>query len=287
MLDSKILFATTTRNPSRKFVKSIEKIYDIGMKFSQFKILIIESDSSEKYHAYLDNFFGNENIKIIKLGNLKSQIENGELRTARIAFARNKYLEYLNESEEYQTYDYLMIFDSDGISNLISFNQIVKAININEDWSAQFPNQLIYYYDIYALRSENWVEENYKITREKYLSAGFSPKQAVLKSLSNKIVHIKKNNGLIPVQSAFGGFGIYKISRIGNSKYLGVKNGNSECEHISFNSEINKNYPGTLFINPKLISGTGFPDKTFRSKILMNIIPSFIFTFLYKIFKEK
>ena len=129
---------------------------------------------------------GNENIKIIKLGNLKSQIENGELRTARIAFARNKYLEYLNESEEYQTYDYLMIFDSDGISNLISFNQIVEAININEDWSAQFPNQLIFYYDIYALRSENWVEENYKITREKYLSNGFSPKQAILKSLSNK-----------------------------------------------------------------------------------------------------
>ena len=100
--------------------------------------MIIESDSSEKYHAYLNNFLGNENIKIIKLGNLKSQIENGELRTARIAFARNKYLEYLNESEEYQTYDYLMIFDSDGISNLISFNQIVKAININEDWSHNF-----------------------------------------------------------------------------------------------------------------------------------------------------
>ena len=126
MLNSKILFATTTRNPSRKFVKSIEKIHDIGMKFSQFKILIIESDSSEKYHAYLNNFLGNENIKIIKLGNLKSQIENGELRTARIAFARNKYLEYLNESEEYKTYDYLMIFDSDGISNLISFNQILE-----------------------------------------------------------------------------------------------------------------------------------------------------------------
>ena len=85
-----------------------------------------------------------------------------------------------------------MIFDSDGISNLISFNQIVEAININEDWSAQFPNQLIFYYDIYALRSENWVEENYKITREKYLSKGFSPKQAILKSLSNQIIHIKK-----------------------------------------------------------------------------------------------
>ena len=56
--------------------------------------------------------------------------------------------------------------------------------------------------------------------------------------------------------------------------------------NILNNSEINK-ITLALLINPKLISGTGFPDKTFRSKILMKTIPSFIFNFLYKIFKEK
>jgi hypothetical protein len=287
MLNSKILFATTTRNPSKKFIKSIKKMYKIGKKFSQFKILIIESDSSQKYHSYLNSFLGNNNIEIIKLGNLKSQIKYGDLRTARIAFARNTYLRYLKKHKKYQTYDYLIAFDSDGISNLISYNKICEAISIKKDWSAQFPNQLIFYYDIYALRSKNWVEENYKITRDRYLSEGFSPKDAIVKSLSNKIIHINKNRGLIPVQSAFGGFGIYKVSRIGNSEYIGTNNGSSKCEHVSFNKEINKNYPDTLFINPKLISGLGFPDKTFRNKILMNIIPSFIFSFLYKILKRK
>ena len=42
-----------------------------------------------------------------------------------------------------------------------------------------------------------------------------------------------------------------------------------------------------LYINPKLISGLGFPEHTFGPKILIKLIPSFIFNFLYQKYKQR
>ena len=80
MLDSKF-FSLLLQEIHQENLLSLRKIYDIVWNFS------IQNDHwirfIRKYHAYLNNFLGNENIKI-KLGNLKSQIENGELRTIKL-----------------------------------------------------------------------------------------------------------------------------------------------------------------------------------------------------------
>ena len=56
MLNKKILFATTVRNPGKKFKKSVEKFYKIGQKFQEFEIIIVESDSLNR--KYLKHFEG-------------------------------------------------------------------------------------------------------------------------------------------------------------------------------------------------------------------------------------
>lgn len=284
MKNKKVIFATTVRNPGKNFKKSIEKFFNIGQNFQDFEIIIIESDSSN--HKYLKPFENQNRFVVKKLGNLQKNIKNGHLRTERISFSRNHYLKYIKEHPE-KNFDYLIVFDSDGVSNLINYVKIKEALLIKEDWSAQFANQLIYYYDIFALRAKNWVEENYKLSRDKYIKNNMSPKKAILNSLTNKILHISTKKNLIPVESAFGGFGIYKVNRIGSSQYIGNVNGESICEHVPFNRAIEEAYPGTLYINPKLISGLGFPEHTIGPKILLHFIPSFIFNMLYRYYKIK
>ena len=284
MLNKKILFATTVRNPGKKFKKSVEKFYKIGQKFQEFEIIIVESDSLNR--KYLKHFENQNNIVVKKLGRLKENIIDGHLRTERISFSRNEYIKHLKENPD-KNFDYLIVFDSDGVSNLITYKKIKEALIIKNDWSAQFSNQLVYYYDIFALRSKDWVDKNYKLSRDEYIKNGMNPKKAILNSLTNKILHISSKKNLIRVESAFGGFGIYKVSRIGSAKYIGNFKGESICEHVPFNRAIDEAYPGTLYINPKLISGLGFPEHTFGPKILIKMIPSFIFNFLYQKYKQR
>ena len=70
------------------------------------------------------------------------------------------------------------------------------------------------------------------------------------------MIKINSSSKLIEVDSAFGGFAIYKKSDIpAEARYIGLsKNGGEVCEHISFHYSIKKNQ-GSIFINPKLVIG--------------------------------
>ena len=72
-----------------------------------------------------------------------------------------------------------------------------------------------------------------------------------------------KKNGLLEIDSAFGGIAIYKISSIPNEcKYIGEYLENNEeefkpydekCEHVDFNKCIKKN-GGKLFLNTEFLT---------------------------------
>jgi hypothetical protein len=65
----------------------------------------------------------------------------------------------------------------------------------------------------------------------------------------------------IHVESAFGGFGIYKMESIKNLKYSGVNDtGLPICEHVPLNLDIGR-AGGKLFINPRLLN-CGVNDHT-------------------------
>ena len=53
------------------------------------------------------------------------------------------------------------------------------------------------------------------------------------------------DNQMIPVKSAFNGYGLYKIKSIMNSSYLG----NLQCEHLNLAKDMINNKK-KLFINP-------------------------------------
>ena len=283
MNNFKIIFATTTRNPSRSFLKSFFQMKKIGENFKDQRIIIIESDSDKNLNEYFKEISNEPRVIVKRLGSLKNKIKHGKLRTERIAFSRNEYISMIKNSKDLIGFDFLAIYDSDGASRMINYKSIEAALKINTDWTAQFANQLFFYYDIFALRAKGWVEKNPKEIRESLIVNKMSEKKAYIKAFSRNMKHIKKNGKLINVESAFGSFGIYKIKDIGNAFYRGNLNGKPYCEHVTFNLDLiaqNKK----LFINPNLISSLGFPQHTFLPKFLIYLLPEKVFKIIYKNF---
>jgi hypothetical protein len=73
-------------------------------------------------------------------------------------------------------------------------------------------------------------------------------------------VHMKpipRNFGLIPVRSAFGGFGVYQTIYLNGCYYEAFDQiTKQKCEHVSFHDCIISN-GGRIFINPKFQNADG------------------------------
>ena len=66
--------------------------------------------------------------------------------------------------------------------------------------------------------------------------------------------NINTNLDWIEVDSAFGGFVIFKKNILKNCLYVGTyPDGSPICEHVPFNKQI-RNNGGRIFINPQLIN---------------------------------
>lgn len=288
MKNKKIIFATTTKNPKINYLENqINNYIKIGQKFSEFKIILIESNSENEINInhFKKKYINEKNIVFKNLGNTNKNVRYPHLRTEQIAYARNQYLKLIFESEKLSLYDYLVIFDSDGVVNRMKYSDLLKIISLEYDWSAQFPNQLFFYYDIYALRAKDWINHDVLLPFNESIKNDNNPHFSYKYHISKYIKKIPRNLKPFNVISAFGGIGIYKISRIENSKYKGNLDGELLCEHVHFNSIINQNYPNTLFINPQWISHSGINEHTIKSKIL-TLLPNSVFNFFYRMFKN-
>lgn len=182
-----------------------------------------------------------------------------------------------------------MVIDmDDAFCYPINQSVVLESINfiLSEiDNAAIFSNQIGTYYDMWALRHKTicdvdiW-EELFDYVRENKVT----DVEAFNATFKRKIFSINKDNNIFEVDSAFGGYGIYKLNYIINNKspYLGSKvkvldlepNINicrwSMCEHVNFHNGI-QNQGGKLFINPKLITGENinieFPAYGYRNMI--------------------
>ena len=233
-----------------KYIKNnLDIIEKIGQQFKEYKVVIYENDSidntreilidnkKDNYHYIFEN-----NISIKK-------------RTERIAYCRNKILDFVNTN--FIHFDYMLMLDLDDIiaSGELS-NTIHSCFLYNTDqWDAMFANCSDEYYDIYALRKKNYLTtccwNNVYLARRN----GIPHYIAYIECIQKYIINYPINTKLIPVISAFGGAGLYKIKSIENSKYLGVEESHIDkqiCEHVPFHqSFIDRG--SKLYINPRML----------------------------------
>ena len=241
-------------------VKDIEKslskdIKNISKALSFFKEVhwfLVESDSSDNSKKALfeaknaNNNFDYVSIKILD--------KSYSFRTERLAIARNKYLSHIRDRIDTSEFPYIVIADFNLLNNKLSMESVISSWS-RTDWDVVTANQSSRYYDIWALRHPLWSPNDCWEQHEflkKYIK---TPEVVNSYSLRSRMIKIPKDSDWIAVDSAFGGFAIYRSSFLLNDvNYEGTNDvGNIICEHVPFNRKI-KELGARIFINTNLIN---------------------------------
>ena len=265
-MNKKILLVGTVSNVAKTIEKELKVVLKALSVFNSIEVFLVESDSTDETVRILEKIaLNNSNVKFIALGKLKDKYPH---RIARIAYCRNIYVKYIRDNNSFGKWDYVAVADLDGMNFKLKKKGIKSCFETNIDWDGVMANQRFGYYDLYALRAPGWVEgdcfeelETVKKNTKQPLQSKNNFINFILSfrhfdKLRKSIIYdrmkiIPKKSGFVKVQSAFGGFAIYKPEIFFISDYQNNREINIFSEHIYFHLKINS---VCLFINPRLIN---------------------------------
>lgn len=229
---SKNCFSTLSKNLS--FLLKLKKL-----NFADIHIIIVDSDSDDGTKEFCK--------KLLKTGSLNQFIELDNLeikhnsRIERLSICRNEALDYLktlNDDLIYIPMD--MDIELFIYTKIEVFKKLILSFYDNQNYEGLFPFSLPYYYDIFALRKMGWTKGNNMLKAEK-----IKKRILLFSGIINYIFifRIQKpptffKDKYILVESAFGGIGMYKISKKLLTKInykIEKSNIDFVSEHISFN----------------------------------------------------
>jgi hypothetical protein len=245
------LIIGVARNCERSIGKSIAKMVELSALFGRAEMVLITNDNTDKTVAAIGSSgFEKRGGKLIVLDGLAKRIKS---RTERLAFARNEGLRYLWGLGDVP--DYLGMLDSDGVNSaLVTGRAFVDAIDTApQNWCGVFANQQPYYYDIFALRHAKWcaVDCVAEVARRPF----YVPRPFAQWNITGaRQIAIPPAAKPIRVESAFGGFGLYRTAAIKDCWYQGKDGGADVCEHVAFNRAIEAKGLGGLYILPALLN---------------------------------
>ncbi len=227
----------------------------LGSQFDDWGYVFLENDSVDNTRNLLTQFDLKHSRGVVRsIARLDAEIN---LRTERLASLRNRCLEEIFVSPQLSEFDYLIIMDLDAVNENIDDERVLELIDVsNPDWTAVFANQSERYYDIWALRHPTWSPDDcWKRVRER--PTDMSRDDAIDVFLKQRRIKLEPERGFVEVQSAFGGFGIYKLQALHGCRYVGIDDKGEEiCEHVSFHKDLTDK-GAKLYIDATLINGRG------------------------------
>ena len=244
-----IAFCGLARDIKGSFKMMRRKYEYLGSFFKDYVIIIVENDSTDGTRGLLNKWRMENNRVIIlgcgfnkdecKMGTRKFNSFNaGEERIGKMAMLRNIYMNLINHI----TFDYTAIVDYDilgsiyidGIAHTIYNLETYKDIDaIGANSINTFINA---YYDSFA-----FIKDGDNIDFKNYFEKGKHDFDVY------KTIDYRLGQPLKKVRSCFGGFVIYKTSKIKNRKYSSAPKGKIGCEHVYFNDGLR------MYINPSMI----------------------------------
>ncbi len=246
-----VVIAGCCRNVENFIKQNLQVIDSIGEQFDKYQVLIFENDSTDSTRQILYDK-KKPNYEYIFEDNV-----NIQKRTERIAYCRNKLLDKIYS--DYLTYDYVLFVDMDDV---LASGKLAETIGscfmYNADqWDGMFANSSSYYYDIWALRKKGYLESD--VWNDVYMlqSVGIGYQKAVDKCVTTYQINYPIDSKIIPVISAFGGAGLYKLSILIKLKprYNGIESSHINgmiCEHVPFNQLLCSS-KAKLYINPRML----------------------------------
>jgi hypothetical protein len=265
---NKILVTGIVKDISKTIDSDLLQIENALSDFKEVLWFLVESDSKDSSVEKLEKLSkSRENFRYISLGSIQ---DAGKPRTIGMARARNICLEEVKSYAPYSEVDYVAVSDFNRLNSRLSVVGIRSCFE-NPIWDACFANQSGRYYDVWALRHPLWSPNDCWQQHAFFRKFYRFPELALNASVRNRMIHIPRNSDWIEVDSAFGGFGIYKHETYLLGSYTGITSENLPiCEHVPFHEGLRKSGKH-LFINPQLIN-THSTDHSQR----MNLLRTFV-----------
>jgi hypothetical protein len=231
----------------------LHNVSRIANLYSHAAFVFVENDSRDNTREILQRWLSERASSFLVCLNKLADRETR--RTARLAIARNAYMEAVHY-HHLAKLDHLLVLDFDIVNtNVISEKSIAEAIRFLDSSSRNagvFANQLPYY-DIWALRHDLWCPDDcwaQIANRPPYLPRH----RAIERYFTSRQIRISPDSPPVAVRSAFGGLAIYKLDFVRAARYVGLLPGGSEiCEHVAFN-EAAVRAGGMLYIYPGLLN---------------------------------
>ncbi len=163
-------------------------------------------------------------------------------REERLAYCRNQLLSSIRAVDEEQATGSIYFpvdldIDVDWSPQIAHLSAAIALVQ-SGTLDGVFPASRPLYYDIHALRAEGWSPGDPWLAVSRARRAGPFIPRWILQGL---LVHSKQvplerlqaQGRLIPVDSAFGGFGVYLFDRVREREYVSTTK--DRCEHVAFN----------------------------------------------------
>ncbi len=272
-LPFRVIIAGCARNVARDLPSVLRNIERMAAVFQESHVVICENDSVDGTLGILRQWSERANLESYIL----SQSLDLRPRVLRIAWARNHILEYVRH-HSFDSYDYLIMMDMDETNKGISLRGFLTSFACPFDWDVMCANQLHYYYDFFALRTDRYNRNPWSPAERGRWTTGFDLNLWFEDGVSDG-KRILPNNDPIPVISCFGGLGIYKMASIegiiyepekvlneDGSQFIHPETGIEEydCEHVNFHEQIRKRHGAKIYINPRMINNSKLYYRYFR-----------------------
>ena len=245
-------------------LRSVERL--VGC-FQHADFVVVTNDSDDATAQILTDWAATRRwVKVLNVDGVASAIVG---RTERLAVLRNFYLvELRRRLKAGCRYDLMAVVDLDEVNQNLSVGAELGDVILQApvDWGGLFANQRQAYYDVWALRHPRWCPDDCWQSVAKFQQIGwgdwhflrrFQTQAGVAarrRYVGERQVKIDPEDEPIEVDSAFGGFAIYKTSALASSWYSGRDSaGHEVCEHVAFNLGIRR-IGAKLYIMPALLN---------------------------------
>jgi hypothetical protein len=247
------------RNCGATIAREVAHLRKVLSGFASVSFLLVESDSTDDSLMQLRQLAAQvPGFAFESMGALR---ERHPARCARIAICRNVYVERLASDPRYAQIDYVIAADLDDINHGLTADAVLSCWRSEVDWAGMTANQRLGYYDIWALRHPAWSPVDCWAAYRDIVDV-VGHRQAMEMCVASKQIRVPADAAPIEVESAFGGFAVYRRDAFVTGRYVGLDaNGEEINEHVSFHANLRAR-GHRLYINPAMINAD-FTEHTY------------------------
>ncbi len=240
MRNQRVVICGLCRDVRPYLPRTAARVERLGGMFADYRVVLFENDSTDATCEFLSDWQNkNSQVDVIsqRVGAVKYPQTRSLARAAWLAHCRNIYRERI--VEQLSDFEHVIVVDMDlpggwsydGVAHTFGDDDwdFVGSYGITPRLDRRDKKPPVVHHDVWAFRP-----------------AVNTPAR---KLVNHNDLHLQRGEPLLPVESCFGGLGVYRMECMKAAEYSG-----SDCEHVDFHSQLRGVGLKRLFLNPSQIT---------------------------------